>query len=341
MKALITGGAGYIGSSIASYLSDNGHVPVILDSLKKGREEFTRDRIFYRGDIGDTNLLKRIVTENPGIICTIHCAALIVVPESVADPYIYYRENVAKPLEMIKTLVDLEIKDFIFSSSASIYQPEGEFQVDESSKTGAKSPYAYTKIAFERVLEDFCHAYGMRGIALRYFNPIGADPHFRTGPYDPNPSHLLGNLVEVAAGRKQTMQINGVDWPTRDGTAIRDYVHVWDLARAHTLALEKFDNVLGLKSDGDKAVREGAYSAINLGSESGVTVKEFVNAFEKVTGSMLPKIETPPRPGDVAGAYASSQKAKELLGWRAELSIEDGIRDALTWDEKRKEILGY
>jgi UDP-glucose 4-epimerase len=333
MKALITGGAGYIGSTIASYMVDNGHTPVLLDSLVKGREEFTGGRIFYKGDIGNTELLMRIVSEHPDIACTVHCAALIVVPESVSDPYLYYRENVAKPLEMMKALVDLGSKDFIFSSSASIYQPEGDFQVDESSPTGAKSPYGYTKIALEHVFEDFCRAYGMRCISLRYFNPIGGDPNYRSGPYDPNPSHLLGNLVEVAGGRKPTMEINGVDWPTRDGTAIRDYIHIWDLARAHTLALERFENVMADEPSG--------YSVINLGSEKGVTVKEFVNAFEEVAGKTLKKVETPPRPGDAVGAYASSARAKELLRWKPELSIQEGIRDALAWDEKRKGMLGY
>lgn len=333
MKALITGGAGYIGSSIASYMIDSGYTPVILDSLVKGREEFAEGRIFYRGDIGDIDLLKRIVSEHPDIDCTIHCAALIVVPESVSDPYIYYRENVAKSLEMIKTLVDLGIGDFIFSSSASIYQPEDEFQVDESSPTGAKSPYAYTKIALEHVFEDFCGAYDMRCISLRYFNPIGADPKYRSGPYDANPSHLLGNLVEVAGGRKPTMEINGVDWPTRDGTAIRDYIHIWDLAGAHTIALERFEKVM--------AAGQSGFSVINLGSENGVTVREFVSAFEEVTGKSLSKVETPPRPGDAVGAYASSAKAKRLLEWQPALSIQDGIRDAIAWDERRKELLGY
>lgn len=329
MKALITGGAGYIGSTIASALLDEGHVPVILDSLVIGPREFTKDRIFYEGDISDSALIRTIFSDHKDIDCVIHCAALIVVPESVEHPYKYYKENVYKSLELFKNLLDVGCHRFIFSSSASIYDTAANFQVTETSPLFGNCPYARTKIMMENILEDFCRAYPLRGLSLRYFNPIGADPAFRSGPYKENPSYLLGGLVEVASGRRPIMEINGIDWATRDGSAVRDFIHVWDLAEAHVLALEKFDSLF---------TKEEPYCVINLGTQTGVTVKEFVKAFETVWGKELPKKETDPRPGDVIGAFADARKAEKLLGWKIKKSIEAGISDALAWEKEKEKI---
>ncbi len=333
MKVLVTGGAGYIGSSIVSALIDNGHDVVIIDSLVNGNENFVINKCFYKGDISDFELLKKINSDHPDIFVTIHCAAHIIVPESVEEPYKYYHENIYKSVELFNNLDKLGKKNIIFSSSASIYNPENDFIAYEDSPISADSPYAFSKIVIEQALQDFSKAYGMRVISLRYFNPIGSDPKFRTGPYIKNPSHLLGTLVEVANGRKKVFEINGVDWNTRDGSAIRDYIHVWDLALAHIKAVENFDNVL--------ASEISDYSIINLGSQKGTTVKEFVLSFENVIGYKLNKIETPPRPGDKIGAFASSEKAFKLLNWTTIFSLEDGIKHALMWDEKRKSIIGY
>ncbi len=327
MKVLITGGAGYIGSTISSCLLDNGMTPVIIDSLVKGKREFTSGRIFYEGDIADRELLEKILNEHPDIEYLIHCAARIVVPESVKEPYLYYHENVCKALEMINTVRKTALRKIIFSSSASIYGDNDAQKFGEAADLHADCPYAYTKIVTERMLQDFCRAYGLRCISFRYFNPIGADPQMRSGPYDEKPSHLLGNLIEVASGRKAQFELNGTKWDTRDGTAIRDYVHVWDLALAHVDAVKQFDQILSKEKD--------YYSVINLGSESGVTVKEFVAAFESVIGRILPQEETDPRPGDGIGGYAVSLKAKSLMDWKAEKTIKEGIRDALAWNEKR------
>jgi UDP-glucose 4-epimerase len=332
MKILVTGGAGYIGSTICSALEDSGHVPVILDSLVNGRSEFTWNRHFYHGDIADVALLERIFREHPDIIYTIHCAALIIVPDSVARPYEYYRENVGKSIELFQNLCRLGCKRIVFSSSASIYDDAPGFMVTEASALRPRSPYARTKYMMEMVLQDYCSAYDMRGIALRYFNPIGADPQMRSGPYAPEPSHLLGKLVEVASGREPVFKITGVDWPTRDGTGIRDYIHVWDLANAHVLAMEKFEAAF-------QQAGSPSYLVINLGTGNGVTVRELVAAFEQVHGKLLPKTETPPRPGDVAGAYANADTAKHLIGWQATHSIAEGIADALKWNELRPTIL--
>lgn len=333
MKVLVTGGAGYIGSTIASALEDNGHTPVILDSLVTGQEVFTKGRAFYKGDIADRALLERIFKEHPDISSTIHCAALIVVPESVEQPYLYYRENVCKSLELFKNLEELGYPKVVFSSSASIYAAVPGFKVTEASPKNPSSPYARTKYMMEMVLEDISKATTLRAIVLRYFNPIGADPKYRSGIHVREPSHVLGKLVDTALGKIPEFQITGVDWPTRDGSGIRDYIHIWDLAMAHVKAVEQFDHVMAKTGQ--------TYTVINLGSGNGVTVKELVAAFERVYGKTINKREAPPRPGDVAGAYANADKAWELLGWKTEYSIDEGIKSALEWGNRRKAILGY
>lgn len=336
MKVLVTGGAGYIGSTVCSALLDNGHQPVILDSLITGRPEFVKGRIFYHGDIADPAILERIFAEHPDIKHTIHFAALIQVPESVQKPFEYYYENVAKSLVLFKNLNRLGCPNVIFSSSASIYDDVPGFMVTEASPLNPRSPYARTKYMMEMVLQDFCSAYGMRGIALRYFNPIGADPKMRSGIHAQFPSHVLGKLVDVALGREPVFQITGTDWDTRDGSGIRDYIHIWDLAMAHVKALERFDAVFEGLGEAD-----ASYAVINLGSGDGVTVKELVTAFEKVYGRAINKVEAPPREGDVAGAYANADRAAKLLGWKTEYPIEDGIATALKWGDLRNSILHY
>lgn len=333
MKVLITGGAGYIGSTIANALLDTGHVPVLLDSLVTGQRAFTHGKVFYQGDIADRELLGRIFREHPEIHSTIHCAALIVVPESVEKPYLYYRENVCKSLELFKSLGELGYPRVVFSSSASIYDAVPGFKATEASPLKPISPYARTKYMMEMVLEDLSKTTPLRGIALRYFNPIGADPKMRSGIHLREPSHVLGKMVDVVLGKLPEFTITGVDWPTRDGSGIRDYIHVWDLAMAHVKAVEQFDAVMQKTAS--------PYAVINLGTGNGVTVKELVAAFERVYKQSIPKQEAAPRPGDVAGAYANADRALDLLGWRAEHSIEEGIASALEWGRKRKEILGY
>lgn len=336
MKVLITGGAGYIGSTIASVLLDNGHTPIILDSLVTGRREFTKDRIFYEADISDRAMVRRVFSDHPDIYGTIHCAALIVVPESVSRPYEYYRENVVKSMEFFKTLADLGHPKVVFSSSAAVYDVVPGFMVTEEAPLRPLSPYSRTKFMMEMVLKDFCAAYGLEGIALRYFNPIGSDPQMRTGLHIQHPSHLIGTLVEVSLGRQPVFNLTGIDWPTRDGSGIRDYLHVWDLALAHLKAIENFDKAIAEGSEDDIN-----YTVINLGTGKGVTVKEFLVAFENVVGKQLPVSIQPPRPGDIAGAYANADKAKRLLGWKTEKSIEEGIADALKWGKVRDTIIHY
>lgn len=320
MKVLVTGGAGYIGSTVCSALLDRGIQPVILDNLVTGREQFTEGRVFYRGDIADGALVDEIFAAHPEIGVVIHCAALIVVPESVDNPLRYYRENVSKTVDLLEHLRRNGCERVIFSSSASMYRPGQGFAVDESAAIEPTSPYARTKFMVEGILGDVAGAGQLRAISLRYFNPIGADPKMRTGLQTRNPSHALGRMI-VAWEAGETFTITGVDWPTRDGTGIRDYIHVWDLALAHVQAVVRFDEILP----------EAGYQAINLGTGNGTTVRELVAAFNAVIGGELPVAEAPPRLGDAAGAFTRSSRAATLLEWEAELSIEDGIRHSLEW----------
>ncbi|MCD6356580.1 MAG: UDP-glucose 4-epimerase GalE [Anaerolineaceae bacterium] len=334
MKILVTGGAGFIGSTICSALLDAGHTPIILDSLVTGRIEFTRGRIFYKGDIADSALVKNIFNEHPDIYATIHCAALIIVPESTVKPYEYYRENVAKSLELFHTLIEIGSRRLVFSSSASVYDVVPGFMVTETSPLKPSNPYGRTKFMVEMILRDFCAAYNLQGIALRYFNPIGADPKMRTGLPIKNPSHAIGKLVDVQLGKIPQFTITGTDYETRDGTGIRDYIHIWDLVQAHILAVENFDDAF--KNAGNP---DDNYLVINLGTGRGVTVRELVNAFEKVVGEKINKVDGARRPGDAAGSFCNADTAKKLLGWTAQLSIEQGISDSLKWGVKRDSIL--
>ncbi|MBC9735292.1 UDP-glucose 4-epimerase GalE [Nocardioides marmotae] len=333
MKVLVTGGAGYIGSTTCKALEETGHVPVVLDSLLSGPRAFVGDRAFYEGDIADRALVRRIAEEHPDLDATIHMAARIVVPESVEKPYEYYRDNVAKSLELFDELEGLGLGRVLFSSSASLYATKDSFEVTEEDALAPQSPYARTKLMMEQVLQDMAAATGLRAIILRYFNPIGSDPDLETGIYAREPSHVLGQLVMAARGQKDSFTITGVDHPTRDGTGIRDYIHVWDLARAHVRAVERFDEVIEAA---------GAPSTvINVGTGSGVTVRELIASFENVFGSPVPTTEAPPRPGDAVGAFANVDKARRLLDWSTELSLDDAITSALAWGEKRREVLGY
>lgn len=333
VKVLLTGGAGYIGSITARAVETAGHIPVILDSLVTGRPEFVGNRIFYPGDIADRRLLRRIFAEHPDLEATVHLAARIVVPESVGHPYRYYRDNLTKSLELFDELAALGRPRVIFSSSASVYAQPANYEVTEESAVAPSSPYARTKLMTEMVLADLARATDLRAIILRYFNPIGSDPECRTGVHLARPSHVLGQLMLAVDGTQPAFTLTGVDYPTRDGTGLRDYIHVWDLARAHVRALERFDEVL--------AAEDAPSSTVNLGAGQGVTVRELVAAVEQISGTSLTVVEAPRRPGDSAGAFANVDKARDVLGWTAELTVADGIASSLAWLARRRSVLGF
>jgi UDP-glucose 4-epimerase len=329
LKVLVAGGAGYIGSTIISACSDAGIASVILDSLVTGRREFVAGRQFYEGDIADGRLVDRIFTEHPDIDVVIHCAALIVVPDSVADPVGYYRANVAKSLEFVAHLLRNKCERLIFSSSAAIYRANEDLSVDEDSAVDPQSPYARTKAVCEAMFADIAATQPIRVLSLRYFNPIGADPKMRTGLQLPKPTHALGKMIQ-AQEEGIPFQVTGSDYPTRDGSGIRDYIHVWDLAAAHVSALRRFDALLAPAA---------ASAVINLGTGTGTTVRELLDAFNKVVSVPIRAQDAPRRPGDIAGAYSRIDRARQLLDWQPRYGIADGIRHSLQWASIRDEVL--
>jgi len=329
MKVLIAGGAGFIGSTIASACVDAGISPVIVDNLGTGRREFTAGRAFYEGDIGDGAVIDRVFADHPDIGAAVQCAALIVVPDSVADPVGYYRANVAKSLEFVAHLLRNGCGRMIFSSSAAIYRPGADLTVDEDSPLDPQSPYARTKAVCEEMFADIAATQPIRVSSLRYFNPIGADPKLRTGLQLRRPTHALGKMIQ-AYQEGVPFQITGTDYPTRDGSGIRDYIHVWDLATAHLAALERFDVLLAGTANS---------TVINLGTGTGTTVRELVDAFNSVADRPIEAVETGRRPGDVAGTYTRSDRARRYLGWQPRYSIAEGIRHSLDWAAIRDGIL--
>lgn len=334
MKVLITGGAGFIGSTIANCCADHGIEPIILDDFSTGLRQFAQQHEYYEGDIADRALIQRIFTEHSDIYAVIHCAAKIVVPESVEQPLKYYENNVAKAVILLEELRKAQVSRFIFSSTAALYDPDPEknYVVDENTSLKPLSPYSYSKFMFEQVMKDLAHTGVMKMLSLRYFNPIGADPQLRSGLQLSSPTHALGKIFEAYREDKEFI-VTGTEWNTRDGSGLRDYIHVWDLAEAHVAALRHFDKALA-------AADTKGYQVINLGTEQGVTVFELVAAFEKAVGVKLKLVSGPSRMGDVLGSASSAKRAYELLGWKPLLSIEQGIIDSLTWSRKLPEILG-
>lgn len=328
MRVLVTGGAGFIGSTVASACEDSGHEVVVLDDLSTGRVEFTAGRPFVHGDVRDVDALEAAFTRHGEVDAVVHCAAHIVVPESVSDPLRYYDNNVGGMVSLLRAASRFGCGRTVFSSSASIYAPAADLTVDEGSCTAPASPYARSKLVCEHVLEDTCAAAGSRAVSLRYFNPVGADPRLRTGLQLDRPSHALGLLV-TAWRERGTFTVTGTHWPTRDGSGIRDYVHVWDLALAHVAALERLDDV----------VAAGQVLPVNLGTGTGTTVLELVEAFRQVAPGTVDVRLGEPRPGDAAGTYTRSARAREVLGWAARYSLPEAIEHALQWDRVRTERL--
>jgi UDP-glucose 4-epimerase len=249
-----------------------------------------------------------------------------VLPASVAQPLRYWHANVSKTISLVEHLLRHGRPRLLFSSTAAMYGVGEDFAVDEESEIAPASPYARTKAAVEAMLQDVAAATDLRALSLRYFNPIGADPRLRTGLQDARPSHLLGKLIEAYESGQEFL-VTGTNWPTRDGTGIRDYIHVWDLAQAHVAAVRKFDEIVHKDGSG--------YEVLNLGTGTGTTVREMIDAFESVVGARLRVRETGPRLGDVAGAYTRSDRARRVLGWEPRFSLADGIRDSLRWAEVR------
>ncbi len=331
MKVLITGGAGYLGSVITHAFSDRGHKVVIIDKADAANEFNMSGCYLYHGDISDHELLKSIFDEHKVIERIIHCADRGSVFDSVYRPYEYYSTNVVLTMELFKNLRDLGLRKIIFASSAAVYDNVPGYMVTEQSPIKPRSPFGRSKYITEMILKDFCDAYDMKCITLRYFNPIGADPSGRYGRRY-NTGNIISGLVNVVNGSEGCFVISGNDWGTRDGTCVRDYIHIWDVAMANVLAAENFD---------DAFIKAGSefsnYLSLNIGSGIDVTVKEFISAFENVTGEKIPVKIGARRKGDISGSYANIQRAKKTIGWQPTFVVENAIIDYLNWLDNNEE----
>ena len=331
-KILVTGGAGYIGSTISTSLSDFGYIPIILDSSTSDYISSNNDHIFFHGDFSDEDNLETIFDLHPEISIVIHCAGLTSVPESIQNPISYYTENTIKSMKLFRFLSKIGCKKVIYSSSGSIYQSVTNHPVKETDNIEVKSPYATSKFLTETLLKDLCNFGAMKAIIFRYFNPIGSDPKYRTGARSNQQNSILGKLIEISNQKNTIFEINGNSWETVDGTAIRDYIHIWDLALAHLNAIEKFDSLV----DYSDLYNSQNCLTINLGSGVGTTVQEFFDEFKKISGTKIGHRIVEPRPGDVAGAYANIERAKKVLSWSPSRSLASAISDAIIWSEKIK-----
>ncbi|MBC7360881.1 MAG: UDP-glucose 4-epimerase GalE [Candidatus Aminicenantes bacterium] len=321
MKVLVTGGAGYIGSHTVKELLKKGHEIIIFDNFSSGRKELVCGGEVIHGDLRSKEEIKAAF-ENHKIEAVLHFAALIQVGESYTNPQKYYLHNLITSLNLLETMLKFGIKYFIFSSSAAVYGIPQRIPLEEDHPLNPINPYGTTKFMVERILQDYDRAYGLKYVSLRYFNAAGADPDGQIGEMHDPETHLIPSILLHLLGKKDNFQVFGNDFPTPDGTAIRDYIHVTDLARAHVLALERL-------------TAENQSQAINLGSSRGYSVLEVVKAVEKVTGKKVNLKFGPRRQGDVPVLLASSQKAESWLGWQREFSeLEEIIETAWKWHQK-------
>jgi len=321
MTVLITGGAGFIGGHTVLALLDRGEVPVVLDDLSTGvRTAVPHGVPLHVGDVGDAKLVSRLVQEH-GIDAILHFAAKIVVPDSVADPLDYYLSNTVKTHALLQTAVRGNVRYFIFSSSAAVYGNPSSTPVAETADPAPLSPYGRSKLMSEQMLADAGAAYGLRYVALRYFNVAGADPQGRLGQSTPGATHLIKVAIETALGRRAHISIYGGDYPTPDGTCVRDYVHVSDLARAHLAAL---DHLRG----------GGGSQILNCGYGRGYSVREVVQAVRTVAGTDFEIRHAPRRAGDPATVVANSNRLVKL-GWKPEWDdLATMIKHAYEWEKR-------
>ncbi len=324
---LVTGGAGYIGSHIVRRLLRDGRNVLVLDDLSEGHRAAATNARLVEGDFGDPGLLDRLLPAEE-VRFVIHMAACSLVGESITDPAKYYRNNVAKGVTLLEAAVRHGLRGIVFSSTAAVYGEPVEIPISEAHPQVPVNPYGETKAAFERALHWFRRAHGIRFAALRYFNAAGAHPDGTIGEDHEPETHLIPNLLRAIAAGGPPVPLFGDDYPTSDGTCVRDYIHVVDLAEAHVLALE--------------ALESGAVDgeALNLGNGAGFSVRQVVEAVERVTGETPPTRRAPRRPGDPATLVASSRKARERLNWRPALSALDEIVGT-AWDWHRSHPNGF
>ena len=330
MNVLVTGGAGYIGSHTCLELLESGYGVVVLDnlcnsnakSLDRVRELTGKPIKVYQGDVRDEKLLRKIFTEN-ALGCVIHFAGLKAVGESVAKPWEYYDNNLNTTLVLTKVMKEFKMKNIIFSSSATVYTADNEMPLKETSRTGScTNPYGWTKYMTEQILSGIAQADEEWSVVLlRYFNPIGAHKSGRIGE-DPRgiPNNLMPFITQVAVGRREKLSVYGNDYPTHDGTGVRDYIHVVDLAKGHVAAVEYASANRGCE-------------VFNLGTGTGYSVLDMVNTFMEVNGVNVPYEIVARRPGDIATCYADPAKSRAVLHWTAEKTLADMCRDSWNWQK--------
>ena len=342
-KILVTGGCGYIGSHTLVDLVENGYDVISVDNNSRsnprildGVEKIIGKKIKnYKVDLCNFDDLFAIFQENVDVIGIIHFAAYKSVGESVKDPLLYFENNLTSLINLLKCVKEFETPYFVFSSSCTVYGNPDQVPVTETTPPKpAESPYGYTKQMGEQIVNEFAKSSGTQSILLRYFNPVGAHPSILIGEMPVGkPENLVPVITQTAIGKISKMSVYGNDYPTRDGSCIRDYVHVCDIAHAHTLALKYLE----------EERNSGLCEVFNLGTGNGVTVLEAIKAFEKVSGVKLNYTIGPRRPGDVIAIYANNDLAKEVLGWDPQFTLEEMIATAWKWEQKLKtdeELLG-
>ena len=319
MRLLVLGGAGYIGSHTAVELLDRGHEVVIADNLITGyKQAVPKEAVFYKGDIRDYNFLNNLFKKEK-VDAVIHFAAFSLVGESVTNPLKYYENNLYGTKVLLQAMIDNNVDKIVFSSTAATYGEPENIPILESDRTCPTNPYGETKLAMEKMMKWSANAYQLRYVSLRYFNACGAHKSGKLGEAHNPESHLIPLVLQVPNGKRESVSIYGTDYDTPDGTCIRDYIHVTDLAEAHILAVEYL-------------MKGGESNVFNLGNGVGYSVREVIETARKVTGHPIPAVEIPRRAGDPARLVASGEKAKTVLGWEPKItSLEDIIRSAWVW----------
>ncbi len=321
---LITGGAGYIGSHVLMELSGAGHEVVVIDDLSTGHRSFVPDSVpFIEADVADRQTVLDVL-RTYNVTDVVHCAASLRVEESMSDPGKYWRNNVAASVSLMDACTAAGIRRFVFSSTAAVYGEGEGYPVTEAYLPRPTNVYGNTKRAVEMLLADTCRASGMKSVALRYFNVAGADPAGRIGASPSAEPSLIRIVCQAALGARRGVNIFGTDYPTRDGTAMRDYVHVCDLAEAHAVLLESLDKEV-----------PGTFVAVNCGYGSGITVREVIDAARRVAGSAFPVHEAPRRAGDVGAMVADTRLLRSRYNWVPKHArLEQIITDTLSWERK-------
>jgi UDP-glucose 4-epimerase len=319
MTILVTGGAGYIGSHMVKFLRTRGHPVVVLDDLSTGHRDAVT-ATFVQGNTADVPLVEKLLKEH-SVKAVVHFAACSLVGESMSDPLKYYGNNVGGTLGLLRAMRTAGVERIVFSSTAAVYGEPQHTPIDEDHPKQPVNPYGASKLTVERMLDDAHAAYGLRSMSLRYFNAAGADREGQLGERHNPETHLIPLVLQAASGRRPSVSIFGADYPTRDGTCVRDYIHVEDLCDAHWRALEWLE--------------KGGREAVNLGSEHGATVSEIIEAARGETGREIRVQRAPRRAGDPAVLVASCERARKLLGWVPQRSdIASIVRDAWRWEQR-------